>query len=381
MREHKAVSLTKKSLLIAAVVAIGIASGRAAEPLLEKQDVFTAGKGGYYSYRIPGITVTPKGTILVHCEARTGGGDWTKQDVCLRRSSDSGKSWTDVRIMTGEPKKTVVHNAVCVVDSATGFVHMQYNIAYTRMFHIISKDEGETWSDPVEITKCVERYRKDYKFNIVGNGCGHGIQLTKGPHAGRMLIACWFSTGGRRHRPSDLGIIYSDDSGKNWHSGGWIARNRDISEKGHKIVNPSETTLVELSDGSVMANIRTESKIRRRLMSISKDGGVTWAKPRFQQELPEPVCMSSTLRLPDGSILYSNPNSTKARRDVTVRLSRDDGKTWPVSRRIQEGSSGYSDLSILPDGTLLCFYERGGDKMRVKFLTLARFNIEWLSGK
>ncbi len=66
-----------------------------AKPLLEKVDVFEAGKDGYEIYRIPGIVVTRKGTVLAFCEARKSSrGDWGTIDIMLRRSSDGGRTWS-----------------------------------------------------------------------------------------------------------------------------------------------------------------------------------------------------------------------------------------------------------------------------------------------
>jgi sialidase-1 len=71
------------------------------------------------------------------------------------------------------------------------------------------------------------------------------------------------------------------------------------------------------------------------------------------------------------------------RRDLTIRLSYDEGETWPVRKLIESGPAAYSDLAVLPDGAALCFYERGQDKpdgSPYGFLTLARFNLDWLTG-
>lgn len=90
-------------------------------------------------------------------------------------------------------------------------------------------------------------------------------------------------------------------------------------------------------------------------------------------------------------LLFSNPDNLtrvdgkntvgKDRRNVTVHLSYDEGKTWGVKRSLEEGSSGYSDLTVLPDGTILCFYETGGGagSFPDRKLVLARFNLEWLT--
>ena len=84
-------------LLAAATVALCALPARAAEPAMEKTDLFTAGQRGYVMYRIPGVCVSKRGTILVYCEGRQGSGDWAQQDILLRRSTDGGKTWTPVQ--------------------------------------------------------------------------------------------------------------------------------------------------------------------------------------------------------------------------------------------------------------------------------------------
>lgn len=51
----------------------------AAEPAIEKLDLFAGGEGGSALYRIPGIVVTTKGTVLAYSEARRkAGSDWAR---------------------------------------------------------------------------------------------------------------------------------------------------------------------------------------------------------------------------------------------------------------------------------------------------------------
>jgi len=76
-------------------------------------------------------------------------------------------------------------------------------------------------------------------------------------------------------------------------------------------------------------------------------------------------------------LLFSNPAGTKRER-MTVRLSYDAGKTWPVSKLINGGPSAYSCLTVLPDGTIGCLYERG-EKRYSERITFARFGLEWLT--
>jgi sialidase-1 len=109
----------------------------------------------------------------------------------------------------------------------------------------------------------------------------------------------------------------------------------------------------------------------------------------FDPQLPEPVCMGSTARLtekPDyekNRIIFANPHNAEDRRrqNVTIKLSYDEGETWPVMRSIEPGASGYLDVAVGPDKMIYCFYERGqtGHHFQTAYLCMARFNLEWLT--
>jgi sialidase-1 len=393
-------------------------SGSAAAGAIERTDLFKIGDGPYVMYRIPGIVVTARGTLLAYCEGRAGQGDWTPQDVLLRRSADGGRTWSEPRKMAVVPPdlkpnpasvkqkfsttdaragKFTAHNAVAITDPESGTVHFFYHIEYARVFYVRSLDDGLTWSPPREITSVIEGFRDRYPWVVVGNGCGHALRIGRGPHRGRLVLPVWLSvgTGGGAHRPSDLAAIYSDDGGETWRRGDFIARDGDASASGDRIVNPSETALVELSDGRVMANIRNESPRHRRLLAASADGATGWTKSEFHDRLLEPICMGSMVRLDDRRILFANPDNLllrgklgtpgqgRDRRNLTVKMSMDDGKTWPVSRALEPGFCGYSDLAVGPDGTIYCFYERGDVKANYfhpAALCLARFGAAWLAG-
>jgi sialidase-1 len=250
----------------------------------------------------------------------------------------------------------------------------------------------------VELTAVVEGFRDRYPWVVVGNGCGHALQLAHGPHRGRLVVPLWLSTGtgGHAHRPSDLVVIYSDDRGQTWQRGDFIARNGQPSESGDVIANPSETAVVQLSDGRVLANLRSESTRHRRLLAISSDGATGWSTPAFHEQLLEPICMASMVRVDKEQIAFSNPDNLLARgkegrpganrdrRNLTIKVSRDDGATWPMTRLLEPGPSGYSDLAVGPDGTIYCFYESGGVKGNPFYpgtLTLARFNLAWITAE
>jgi sialidase-1 len=147
--------------------------------------------------------------------------------------------------------------------------------------------------------------------------------------------------------------------------------------------------------------MRSESKANRRLLTTSRDGATGWSRPQFHEQLLEPICMASMVRLSEvpasdkNRVLFSNPHTldradgkaapgkNRDRKNISVKLSYDESATWPVSKTVEPGFSGYSDLAVANDGTILLFYERGStdgkDIYRTGSLTLARFNLEWLT--
>ena len=363
--------------------------------LLASAALFSSDSGGYSVYRIPGIVVTGRGTVLAYCEARKSDrGDWSTIDIMMRRSTDGGRTFDAPRRIADVPgPKTknpvalaqslaaagdvIYNNPVMIPDARRpGVVHMVFNLEYMRAFYQRSDDDGVTWSKPAEITRAFEAFRPEYEWKVLASGPGHGIML----RSGRLLIPVWMSTGtgGHAHRPSVVSTIHSDDGGATWQRGEIAIPNTD------EWVNPSETALVELRDGRVMLNARTESKVGRRLVAVSADGARGWSRPAFDDALPEPVCFGSLVRHPRAGILFVNPDNPvdRARRNVTVRLSRDEAKTWAVKRAIEPGGSGYADIAVAKDGAVLALYERNAEvngRWRTQALMLARFGVEWLS--
>lgn len=373
--------------------------------MLEKQDLFVARTHGYWTYRIPGIAVTGRDTVLVTTEARPGqGGDYDFNDILMRRSTDGGQTFEPMvkRVDHATYGDGPVSNFVMIPDRKSGRVRAVFHHDYARAFTLYSDDDGASWSEPVEITDVFERFRDDYPWQVCANGCGRGLQL----RSGRMVIPVWLSDssgsemgkGHRGHRPSDVTLIYSDNGGETWERGEFVCRNGMIVDE-EPVVFPSETTAVERSDGSVMFNLRSESKRNRRLTVVSPDGVSGWHSHAWQEQLLEPVCMACMLRVDwpqetrPGRILFSNPdnlenelippgnNLAHDRKRLTVKASLDDGITWPVSKVIEAGPSGYSALAMLRDGTVLCLYEadivtRMCDD---RYLRLARFDMDWIN--
>ena len=367
----------------------------AAEPLLEKEEVFPAGMNGIARYRIPGIVVTPKGTVLAYSEARkNNSSDWGEIEVHLRRSTDGGKTWDAAQHIAhraarleGNPHKKsgggereqTVNNPVAIVDRETGAIEFLYCINYARCYSMRSLDDGLTWSLPVDVTATFEPFRKHYDWKVIATGPGHGIQL----RSGRLVVPIWLAYGKEGdHSPSAAATIYSDDHGKTWLAGDLAVPNEG------EFGNPNETMLTELSDGRVMLVTRSVSKANRKIITTSSNGATGWSKPAFHDQLWEPICMASIAAHPSqpGTLIFSNPHSLKLDKDgkempagrgkrenLSIKLSRDDGKTWPVSKTLDAGPSAYSDLAVLPDGTVLCLWENKND------IQCARFNLDWIT--
>lgn len=372
--------------------------GLAAEPLLEKVEVFPAGMHGITLYRIPGIVVTTKGTVIAYCEARRDSrADWGEIEVHMRRSVDGGKTWLPVQHvahhgqrMEGNPRKKVggeheqtVNNPVAIVDHHTGAIEFLYCLNYAKCFSIRSEDDGVTWTDPVEITAAFERFRDTYPWKVIATGPGHGIQS----EYGRLIVPVWLAYGDvGDHSPSFCGTIYSDDHGKTWSAGEITVPNKG------EFHHPNESMLTVTGNGDVIMITRSVSQPNRKIITTSPTGIGSWGSPRFHSQLLEPVCMASILSVSERGgdrdlLLFTNPHQVALdkdgqevpagrgkRRNLSIKVSRDHGESWGSSRTIEAGPSAYSDLAQLPDGTILCLYE--GDQT----ITCARMNLAWIMG-
>jgi sialidase-1 len=231
-----------------------------------------------------------------------------------------------------------------------------------------SGDDGKTWSAPEEITRSV----KMTNWGWYATGPGNGIQLTRGSHVGRIIIPANHSEANKdaAHAATYSHVFFSDDHGKTWQLGG--------TEE----PETNESTVAELSDGSVMQNMRSYHKDHRRAVATSTDGGATWSRLRLDAALIEPVCQGSLIRdtWPDNGeksrLIFSNPASLK-REKMTVRVSYDEGKTWPASQLLFDGPSAYSSLAVLPDKSIGCLFECG-KKMAYESIVLEKFPVAWL---
>ena len=347
---------------------------------IDEAMLFKSGEEGYSNYRIPALITTKGGSLLAFCEARKyQRGDSGDIDLILKRSTDNGKTWSKPIVVWNAGEDTA-GNPCPVVDQRTGRIIniICWNLASDhgrdlhsgtgkdtrRVYQTHSDDDGLTWTEPKEITSMV----KHPTWWWYATGPGIGIQLEKGPNKGRLVIPANHTAEGYFGSHT----LYSDDGGETWMVSSLIKP------------TTNESQVVELSDGRLMMNMRSQGfpetprpRNGYRSVSYSSDGGETWSDPEFDDELGDPRCQASLIRYDENRLLFSNPSPPiKAERGerirMTVRLSRDDGETWPSDLLIYEGPSAYSSLTRIPDGSVGLLYERKTD------IVFSRFPIQEL---
>lgn len=362
--------------LVTLSVPLTLTSPVAADSEILSVDVYVAGHGAYHTYRIPAIVRTLQGTLLAFCEGRKQGPqDWGDIDLLVKRSTDGGLSWSDP-IVVADFGADTVGNPAPVLDRTTGVVWLLMtsnpgNVREPdiqpglsgptrRVWVTFSKDDGRSWAPPREITAEV----KLADWSWYATGPVNGIQLRNG----RLVIPCDHVRGPSRPHPQRYShVVYSDDHGTSWRLGGSVGP------------DCNESTVVELSDGTLMLNMRSYAGRNRRAVAVSRAGGLSWSEPWFDETLIEPVCQASLLRVDRDSrvwLLFSNPASTE-RVCMTVRASLDEGRSWVHSRILHAGPAAYSNLVEVNEATIGVLYERGSTHPYER-ISFARFPLRWL---
>ena len=356
-------------------------------------DVFASGQEGYVSIRIPAVLVTKTGNVLAFAEGRQKATDQAENDLIGKRSNDGGKTWSSLQVIHDDGANSL-NNPTVVQERASGRIFLMYqripghikeksaSIAtgldgpdVYRNLLVWSDDDGKTWSPPQDITATTKRPER---ATTIASGPGIGIQLTRGPHAGRLIIP--FNEG--PYGKWQNFAVFSNDAGKTWRYGADVPGAFVPDGKGGERSQINEVQMVELSDGSVRLSSRGFAGAKVRRTSISRDGGETWAPVSELPELTDPSCMQGLLRYSfddaagRGRLLHTGPDSTK-RDHGAVYLSTDDGATWPVKRELYPGGFAYSVPVRLADGTVGVLFE-ADNYQRIVF---ARFPIDWIEGK
>ena len=345
--------------------------------IIFRKDVFAKGVDGYNTYRIPTMVVTAKGTLLLFVEGRVNSRrDSGNIDMLLKRSEDGGRTWSKQMVLLDEPGR--VGNSCAIVERDGKTVHLLFTRGGGEcFFHTKSSDEGKTWSKLVATSDRPDQ--KEYKkTNFLKDFGGSPVQIGAGPvhgmhtKTGRLIAPSYVGRTVDGKRVGNCTTIYSDDGGKTWAPGGLVPNN----------LAGGECTMVIRSDGSYMMNMRAGAGYRA--ISTSSDRGVTWSKAVLDKSLPEPSCQASLIRLNDKEILFSNPAvhwagafAIWSRRNLTLRLSKDDGRTWPHARVLNEGLAGYSDIAVTKDGRIFCVFENGTNDYCDK-ISVVQVDRDWL---
>lgn len=334
------------------------------------------GQGACEEYRIPGLVVTEKGTLVACYEGRMATmDDWAVIHVTVCRSADDGETWKkqtiDLPEELGGSKGDTLNNPTLIVDQ--GRLHLLFHWHYERAFHCFSDDDGVTWSRPCEIT---EAYREaPYHWNVCATGPGHGIRTMNGV----LLAPIWLANGRqidahrRAHHPSVAGAIYSEDGGRTWHVGGLMA----------DVIDANETCVTELADGRLLFNVRNCEEDHHRRLAWSSDGGRTMTRLAKAEALEDPWCFGSMATLADGTVLFANCATTglgtsSRRINQSIRQSRDGGMTWEKAAHVDD-IGGYADIAV-SGSCLYILYERTVNGC-IDDLVLKKYRIETDNGR
>lgn len=348
--------------------------------------VFKSGTDGYASYRIPAIVKDKSGKLFAFAEGRVDhAGDFGNVDIVYKISSDGGKTWGGLSVAVNYDKLQAGNAApvIDLLDSSypNGRMFLFYNTGdqsegevrrgkgLRENWYITSIDGANSWSEPINIT--VETHRpKQQQLNLAynfvedwrtyANTPGHGLQLFTGPNKGRIYIAANHNAGNPKLSNKDYNAhaYYSDDHGKTFH----------LSEN-VPFPGTNESSAAQVGKNTIYMSSRNQQlHPKQRIISVSNDGGQSWASSARDPNLPDPINEGSVLSWKKGSkfiLAHINAADTSVRNNLTLRLSKNQGKTWYWSKVIVKAPmdfkgdySAYSDIVLLDKMNIGVLFEK-----------------------
>ncbi|SHM84844.1 sialidase-1 [Chitinophaga jiangningensis] len=375
--------MNRKKILTTILLCCCLAAG-AQSPVT----VFKSGAEGYKSFRIPAIVSLPGGQLLAFAEGRVhNAGDFGDINLVLKTSTDNGKSWSPLQVVV-DYDHLQAGNPAPVVDLTDpqypkGRIFLFYNTGNNHegevrkgnglreVWYITSTDAGAHWSAPVNITTQVHRpmqpqtnsaYNFPEDWRSYANTPGHALQFTQGRYRGRIYVAANHSAGAPQPDFTDYAAhgYYTDDHGKTFHLAATLP-----------VPGSNESTAAELGNNRLILNARNQKGDKRmRIVGISNNGGHSWDSTYYDARLPDPVCEGSILHIgwkkKKAILAFANAADTLQRNHLTVRLSYDEGATWPVTIPVAGTDNrkgdyiAYSDLVLFRNKRLGILYEFKG---------------------
>ena len=343
-----------------------------------------AGDDGAAAFRIPGLVTTNKGTLLGVYDVRYNSSVDLQEhiDIGLSWSIDGGKTWEKMRLPlafgeygelpaaqngVGDPSILVdtKTNTIWIVAAWTHGMGNQrawwssqqgMDVNHTAQLVLVkSTDDGKTWSEPINITEQV----KHPEWYFLLQGPGRGITMEDG-----TLVFPIQYIG--KDRIPNAGIMYSKDRGETW------------TIHNHARTNTTEAQVAEVVPGTLMLNMR-DNRGGSRAVYTTSDLGMTWKEHESSRTaLPEPVCMASLISVKAADnvlgkdiLIFSNPNTTNARKNITIKISLDGGNTWAHQLLLDEGENwGYSCLTMVDKETIGILYESSVAHMTFQCINL-----------
>lgn len=349
-------------------------------PHFYENEIWSAGESGLETYYIYGL-LAANSTVFAFSEGRIERHDKSAHHIVLKKSTDNGETWSENQFIVTSRNGECFCNPTPIFDRKNNNILLFYAQNYennsSEIFLISSADNGVNWTKPRNLTGLFDNNSYDWTLHLPGPG--HGIQM----YNDRLIAQIWHRrelTFAASERNYGVSVIFSDDAGKTWQMGGTVPL-------GDEQLN--ESRIVELKKGDLLLNARSGAFVTSpRYFSRSSDKGLNWSAPQkvssFQTAFATDSGFTNLQSSGKDLLIFTRPNASDTRRNLTVYVSEDEGKSWKNSKTIYAGFTGYSDAIILPDESIGVIYgrdlldENADVEGNVRCTMFTRFNMEWI---